>query len=53
MVRLRGTLQDITARKRAEEALRRSEHEADERASEIEQIYRYTPVGDRGPAVQG
>ena len=44
-VRLRGTNQDITERKRVEDALRRSEHDALDRASEIEQLYHYTPVG--------
>ena len=44
-VRLHGTIQDITERKRVEDALRRSERDALERASEIEQLYNYTPVG--------
>jgi PAS domain S-box-containing protein len=45
VVRLHGTIQDITERKHAEQVLRLSEEQAIERAFEIEQIYRYTPVG--------
>ena len=39
------TFRDITERKRAEEAVRRSEREARARLAEIEQIYKYAPVG--------
>jgi len=39
------TFCDITERKRAEKALRRSEQEARTRLAEIEQIYKYAPVG--------
>jgi PAS domain S-box-containing protein len=36
---------DITERRQVEEALRRSEQEARNRLAEIEQIYRYAPIG--------
>jgi diguanylate cyclase (GGDEF)-like protein/PAS domain S-box-containing protein len=41
----RSTVFDITQRRRAEQALRRSEEQARLRLAEIEQIYRYAPVG--------
>ena len=41
----RSTVFDITERRRAEQALRLSEQEARLRLAEIEQIYRYAPVG--------
>lgn len=40
-----GIVSDTTERKRAEEAMRRSERELRARLAEIEQIYRYAPVG--------
>jgi PAS domain S-box-containing protein len=36
---------DVTERRQAEEALRHSEEEARNRLAEIEQIYRYAPIG--------
>jgi PAS domain S-box-containing protein len=36
---------DVTERRRAEESLRHSEEEARNRLAEIEQIYRYAPIG--------
>jgi len=39
------TYHDITERRRAEEALRRSDQEARARLAEIEEIYKYAPVG--------
>lgn len=44
-VLLRGLMVDITYRKQAEEALRRSEAEVRIQLSEIEQIYTYSPIG--------
>ncbi|WP_373054689.1 PAS domain S-box protein [Thioalkalivibrio sp.] len=45
IVGLRGTVQDITERKRMEEALRESEARYRRQAAELEQIYRTAPVG--------
>ncbi|MCX7178185.1 MAG: PAS domain S-box protein, partial [Proteobacteria bacterium] len=45
IIALRGTTQDITERRRASEALAHSQRETQARLSEIEQIYRDTPVG--------
>jgi diguanylate cyclase (GGDEF)-like protein/PAS domain S-box-containing protein len=41
----RSTVVDITERRRAEQALRQSDQEVRLRLAEIEQIYRYAPVG--------
>gem|GEM_PF-1230296 len=45
IVALRGTVIDITERRNMLDALSRSESELAMRLDEIEQIYRYTPVG--------
>ena len=45
ITRIVGIAEEITERKRAQEALRRSEQEARERLAEIEQIYQNSPVG--------
>lgn len=45
IIALRGTTQDITEKRHNSEALARSQRETQARLSEIEQIYRDTPVG--------
>ena len=45
ITRVVGIAEDITERKRAEQALRQREQEARERLAELEQVYKYAPVG--------
>src|SRR5262249_56321829 len=44
-VRVIGIARDVTEQRRAQEALRHSEQEAKNRLAEVEQIYRYAPIG--------
>lgn len=43
--RVVGVVEDVTEQRHAQEALQRSEQEVRERLTEIEQVYKYAPVG--------